>query len=378
MNDECVPRFRMSLFLYIIIFMHHSQLKIKYPDCPFVWDYDDMTQLFSPVINSTDKEKLLQEINDQIVESLDTNYKRSEDEYRKILKFLVDLTDNEKTQNVYDNINYVSITQKIPKTKNEALINFHTSVYRDDNDNFLSKEISENIAWTMIPILGNVESREIKYEIIENNDTTNNKIINVGLSNRSLDPMTYENGKIDNKYGIIEANIKNIRVAKRNFIKRSFDADMDQKIEPELQKKDSQPRFKQIDFNNNTRASASLIRDRLNSTYKMNRMRNNPELMKQQKKVDMSLRNISQKNTEIRRNRELDIMNSQHVVIQDQFDYIHDTVVIQKVNQVLRFGPNQSGKIKFNLMYNQSNVLFITILRYKNHLHITLHKINFY
>ncbi len=358
--------------------MHHSQLKIKYPDCPFVWDYDDMTQLFSPVINSTDKEKLLQEINDQIVESLDTNYKRSEDEYRKILKFLVDLTDNEKTQNVYDNINYVSITQKIPKTKNEALINFHTSVYRDDNDNFLSKEISENIAWTMIPILGNVESREIKYEIIENNDTTNNKIINVGLSNRSLDPMTYENGKIDNKYGIIEANIKNIRVAKRNFIKRSFDADMDQKIEPELQKKDSQPRFKQIDFNNNTRASASLIRDRLNSTYKMNRMRNNPELMKQQKKVDMSLRNISQKNTEIRRNRELDIMNSQHVVIQDQFDYIHDTVVIQKVNQVLRFGPNQSGKIKFNLMYNQSNVLFITILRYKNHLHITLHKINFY
>ena len=183
--------------------------------------------------------------------------------------------------------------------------------------------------------------------------------------------------KNKNQYGIIEADIKNIRVAKRNFIKRSDDV----LPESEFEKKDSftqiAPRFKQIDFNNNTRASACLIRERLNSSYKMNRMRNNPELMKQQKRVDLSLKNISQKITESARTRELEVLENQHVVVQDHYDYIHDKVIIQKVNQILKFGPVTTGRIKFNMTKNQINTSFITILRYKKYLHVTLHKISF-
>ena len=147
--------------------MHHSQLKIKYPDCPFVWDYDDMTQSFSPEINRTNKEILLQEINDHVVDCSYTNHKRDDNEYRKIIEFLVNLTDDEKIKNVID---YVSVTQKIPKTKECLWINFHTAVYHDEIDNFLSKELSTEIAWIMIPIFGNTESGEIKYEIIDNDD----------------------------------------------------------------------------------------------------------------------------------------------------------------------------------------------------------------
>lgn len=366
--------------------MQHSQLKITYPICPFVWDYNSMTQLFSPEIIPTDKDTLLQEINDHIVDCSLTNYKRDDSEYRKILQYLIDLTDEQKTHDVYDIIHYVTITQKIPKNKNNMWINFHTSTYSDDNDNFLTNEFSANIAWSLIPLCGNTESREIKYEIIDDNHSDKNpNLLNSNPLNltidRSLDPMTYDNGKVDNQYNIIEANIKKIRVAKRNFIKRSDPEPIIAESKSDCmstQITSTVPRFKQIDFNNNTRASACLIRERLNSSYKMNRMKNNPELMKQQKKVDLSLRNISQKITEITRCRDLDAMNNQHIVVQDQFDYIHDNVVIQKVNQILRFGPNTSGKIKFNLMKNQNNSSFITILRYKKHLHVTFHKITFF
>lgn len=358
--------------------MHHSQLKVTYPDCPFLWDYDDMTQLFFPKIVVTNKESLLQEINNHIVDCISTDYKRTDTEYRKIIQYLIDLTDEKKTYGVYDEMTFISITQKIPKNKNNMWINFHTSVYHDENDNFLSKELSAQIAWSLIPILGNTEPLETKYLIVDTETQTYNNDNNLKMIDRILDPMTYEKNKIDNQHGIIEANIKNIRVGRRNFIRRS-----DPILEPPIDQVPQgsvsvpQPRFKQIEFNNNTRASAGLIRERLNSTYKMNRMRNNPDLMKQQKRVDLSLRNISQKISETARSRSLDTINSQHVVIQDQFDYIHDNITIQKVNQILRFGPNTSGKIKFNLMDHQNNASFITILRYEKHLHVTFHKITF-
>lgn len=367
--------------------MHHSQLKIKYPDCPFVWDYEDMRQLFSPEIKRADKKTLLQGINDHIVDCNDKNEKNDENdsEYHKILDFLVKLTDEEKINGMYENIDYVSITQKIPKLKKNMWINFHTSVYRDDNDNHLSQEHSAEIAWCLLPIHGSIEARETNYSIVDQQDQEPNPDPDPDPKNdsisRSLDPQEYE--KIDCKYGVIEANIKNIRVAKRNFIKRSDDTQCIQKeSESEaLKQKNPEiipipiPKFKQIDLNNNTRASGSLIRERLNNPYKMSRMRNNPELIKQHNRVDLSLRNVSQKITEIAITRELEKEKNQHIVTRDNFDYIHDQVIIKKVNQILRFGPVQTGKIKFNFTKNQENATFVSVLRYKKYLHITFHKI---
>jgi hypothetical protein len=364
--------------------MYHSQLKIKYPDCPFVWDYDDMTKLFSPEIKRMTKESLLQEINNHMVDYSEET-RRQDSEYRDILMFLINLTDNSKIQNVYDKINYVSVSQQIPGIKKNMWINFHTTIYCDQYDKFMSKELDAQIAWILVPLFGDTATFAENNYMIRNNDdeTVNQREMKI---HSELDPMTYKINK--NQYQVIEAQIKNLRVAKRNYIKRSDDP---VNLKDDILESGSEsalgstlgsalgsgPRFKQIELNNNTRASAGLIRERLNSKYKMNRMRNNPESMDQQKQINMSLKNISQKINQSHVIRELEKESNQHIVTQDQFDYIHDRIVIQRVNQILKFGPNTTGRIRYNVIKNQSFSSFITILRYGKNLHVTLHRIKF-
>lgn len=288
--------------------------------------------------------------------------------------FLINLTDDSKIQNLYDKIDYVSVSQQIPGIKKNMWINFHTTTYCDQYDKFMSKELDTQIAWILVPLFGNTTTfGENNYVIRNSDDETGNQ--REMKMHSELDPMTYKVNK--NQYQVIEAEIKNRRVGKRNYIKRSDDPMNLKKDTLEGSALGSVPRFKQIELNNNTRASSGLIRERLNSKYKMNRMRNNPESMDQQKQINMSLRNISQQINQLNVIRELEKESDQHIVTQDQFDYIHDRVVIQRVNQILKFGPNTTGRIGFNVIKNQSFSSFITILRFGKHLHITLHRIKF-
>ncbi len=357
----------------------HSQLKIKYPNSPFVWNYNDMKQLYSANFKRIDKDTLFYQIIDTMTNNSE-NILRNPWTDKNIIDILVKMTNEEKVSNVYEKIEYVTMEQKIPNDLTNMWINFHTSVLCDDNNSYLNKESVKDIAWCLIPVIGNIESKKKKYTF--KNIDSNTKIENNNINYEKLDPVTYQLNDIrqnifdvGNKYDRIEDNVKTLRTGKRNFIKRDEEIieknknEVDNYIDIKVK-----PKFEQIELNNNTRACAHLIRDRLKSSYKMNRLRCNPELLKQQMRIDLSLKDISQTVADHfnEKNTTKDIE-----VSQDYFDFNFEQINVERINGILRFGPHTTGRANIKRINNEKFMYFITVLRYKTNLHITFHCLEF-
>jgi hypothetical protein len=440
--------------------MIHSQFKIVYPECPFIWDYDDIKNVFTSKVKKANRINLLKDIidvtksdtiksdtthsdtthsdttksdntksntkcyntksdtthsdttksdntksntkcyntksdntdndtvnNDNIDhDTVKSNIMDNVDEdiiaYCKgVVDYLLTITD-EATINIYDNIKYTFISQKIPRTMGDMRINFHTCAYNDDNNSSIDKEYESNISWCLIPIVGNVTMTNNEQYIINNNPVktiTSNYSFPLVNKSEPLDPTTYQ-GVIDNNYDTVEARVRCDRTGRRNFVKRINEEIIEKKdiINNEFNQTNThslQPlrEIKQINMNNNTRASAQLIRERLGSSYKAYRFRQNPELFKQQTKIDMSLRNIAHNIAAC--NNDKIIKNG--VIKNEIFDFVHDKITIRKVSGILRFGPYSSGRIKINAIPDDKFVYFVTVLRHQRNLHITVHYVKF-
>lgn len=368
--------------------MLHSQLKVKYPDSPFMWDYTDMTNTFQFTQTTVaERNELITHVIDIIVadEEKDADINNIEDVRnayidRDNIDFLIKLTDPEKVDSVYDSIDYTIVEQKIPKIKRDMWINFHTAAYCKDNGGILSKEYDSNVAWCVVPIIGDVyptSTRNYSLDTRSKEKRQNDTALDNDAAKASK-PAPYT-GNIDNRFDKIEENVSAVRTSRRNFVKRSDPAPLVAKktdIMTNSVNKEQyvQPRIRQIELNKNTRASGSLIRERLSSPYKMNRIKFNPELYKQQMRVDLSLRSVAE-NVADAHNRRIDMNNPETIVDRERYDFIHDQVRVHKVGGILRFSPITSGRLKFNHTARNKELCFVTVLRHKTYLHITLHHI---
>jgi hypothetical protein len=366
----------------------HNQLKIKYPNYPFIWDYNDMARTFSPSYNTIDQNEILTKIIDIFVtDEEQNNIQRNIYEDKDIIEFLTNLTHPDKTQMMYDKIQYVEMTQHIPRSEKNLWINFHTTTYYNDNDALLNKEYDTEVGWCLIPIIGSIYPFDIHQYTIDtqlqkhkyrHRDNEKDEAISNDVA-KCLDPKIYK-GNIDNKFDKFEANIRNTRVSTRNFIKRDDDDIIEKKTDVFTNNSDvpvnqcvySKTNTRQLELNSNTRVSAQMIRDRLANPYKMNRCKNNPDLYKQHMRIDLNLRSVGKN---IADNNNNEINKGKIIVEHDWFDYIYDKIIIHRVSNILRFSPATSGRLKFNHNNRDTELYFISVLHHKRNLQITLHHI---
>lgn len=266
--------------------MLHNQLKITLPDCPYLWDYNNIEKVYSFESDSITQDEF-------------TLLSYSQD----IMNFIEDIITNN------DNIHFYKIKQKIPQHDNKLWLNFNTVIYKTKNKtSLIFKEQEEEIKWCILTDSPDyVNTKEtVKYEL-----------------------NLYTNGDIQ---------------PDKTYI---------------------QPRRDKILLNDKTRQSASLIRERLMSSYKMNLIGKNTDLLEKQKKIDLSLKDISHVIAD-RHNQEID--NSSIVINNDMYDLLSDTIWIKKTNNILRFGPRTACKI--NITHNTT---FISIAFNNNNVYITHH-----
>jgi hypothetical protein len=363
--------------------MMHGQLKIKYPDCPFVWDYNDQTVMFQPDKQSMGRDDLFKMIIDRMVLDSESDASRESDSResrstyidRDIMKFLIDISDPVKINQVFDNVKYTYIRQTIPKYKKDLWLNFHTTTYCTDVDPLLTKEYETNISWCFIPIVpqnnGILPYETDNYLFDQKNKKNNIQPNIVGIN--YLDPTTYQKNA-DTIYGK-GAQIVTNRLASRQLIRRDDPIVVKPKGDQFVDNNNLiigrtiSPRLEQIELTGRTRQSASLIRERLLSSYKVNRMKGNPVLLEQQKRVDLSVRGTSNLTAHINNARYKENIKT---VPYKLFDYLDEPIKINKTNGILRFGPQTTGRLAVNQDIS-SELFFVSVLVHKNNLHITYH-----
>ena len=370
--------------------MLHSQLKIKLPDCPYIWDQHDLRQTYDFKQESLTCKHILDDIKELFTEfDDDDNFLMDE-----CLNFLKIITQD--SADAFTAKHYSRVIQTIPQHKKDVLLNFHTAAYNDDNGSLVDKEFSSVVSWLIIPIVGDIRTHSVGYTInkkinklnnchsmmsnpitLKTGDTNQDVMMNTDMA-RALDPKTYT----DNGYEKVEAVVRTQRTSMRHFIVRDLDPIKVQKrdvtIDTSVTMTQSrnlvEPRKQQIVMNNNTRFSACVIRDRLLSSYKAHRIKNNPESVKHQSRVDLSLCHAS--------NHVANTLNQTYRALErdvnkDAFDYTYDQVGTKMFSAIYKFHPTLCGRIGINTKNNDKGVYFVTVMRHKTNLHITLHEVKF-
>jgi hypothetical protein len=350
--------------------MLHNQLKIHLPTCPYVWIDNDMKQTFNF------KQTIIGY--DEIIENL-SNYLNDSNKIN-IMNFLERISDERFVTSVFSNMIFSKIIQTVSASSNrkDLRLNFHAMAYNDDIGPLIDQEYESNLSWVLLPLVGDVTTNNVAFSIntrsIKNTKTKNdnNKYNNIV---KSLDPKTY---KEEGKYDTLESDIKGYRTSHRYFTKRydtipqqKHDTTLDTNIEDNLTSNKTliNPRFQKIELNDKTRSSASVIRDRLMNSHKAQRIRNNPEMMKQLSRVDLSLNRISDS---VATNDNKNYRIFEKDITNEMFDFIFENVGVRKINAIFRFMPMNSGRIYMN---NNKYTHFITVVRHKKNLHVTYHEI---
>jgi hypothetical protein len=358
--------------------MLHSQLKITFPDCPYIWDPVNIRETYKFKTEQIDIDSLIGYIQIHFDSDLENDY------MNEMIDQLQRISDDDLQ--VFENKTCVRISQHIPRNKKNLLLNFHTTAYGDENGTLIDREFDSNLSWMIFPILGDLSVSDIGYVIDRSASMLkSNHDHDIAYDNdtaRSLDPKTYK-GVHDNEYEKTSCIVRSGRIGRRNFIVRDIedkkqkqDIVVDTSIE-NMQTSNNQiikPRFQQIELNNKTRASASLIRERLASSYKVHRIGKNPRLIQEQSKVDLSINRISRANA---MNNNKNYRAHERNIYNEIGDYTFDKVGVRKTSAIYKFSPTDSGKIKINNIddKNLEKVYFITILRHKKNLHITYHEL---
>jgi hypothetical protein len=431
--------------------MLHSQLKIKYPGCPFLINdtninksitnktpininnsfmnnssIDETSNQFvfdEDTLTSTDFLKL---ISDKLIFSERSNvindflswYEKKNETDKEIEDYI---SSDVNGVNVGTDVKVVWTRLKQPLksldigSKGNLCINFHACAYNDEHGTFLNKEFEGDIGWIVIPIcpsetdaiIPDVNINKSHDLIIHPSDRSikinetyidQSKVPSRGTDGKIeepklLNPATYKTD-IDNRYEKFEAGIRSSRVSARKFIVRDNNQikikhDVTSNLVNEVKLMSLQNDLNRqmeyrsyvgkIPLTDITRSNASLIRDRLDNPYKAYRFRNNPELYKQHKKIDPHIREISDHvvRTHNFNQRSLDTSITLNVDTQcDNFDFILDKVGVKKLNGLYKFSPVSTGRIFISNRHLLDYLSFVTVMRYKQRIHITLHEIS--
>ncbi|VBB18556.1 hypothetical protein YASMINEVIRUS_1019 [Yasminevirus sp. GU-2018] len=368
--------------------MLHSQLKTKFPNCPFVVPSNDFNKLTAPTFSEDvyDNVLMMNLIKRSYSDSVTTHYSLENDSYQdRVSNFINDLTSNGN----FSKILYCSVKQTAPKYNRKLTVNFHLSAYRDINTPLIDREFTSDISWTVIPLSVDAVADKTNYTInliprqINSSTNTNSKSASESDVARSLDPTFYVN---DSECFKIEADTLKMRTGKRSFTVRD-DVEVVEKRDsfalPAIQT-DSRMEFRalssQVDLTSKTRSSAQLMRERAANPFKAYRLRNNPEAFAKSLKLDPLIRGAGDKVVETNN---ANYNNFRVVEPKAIFDYAYESVGVRRLNGVLRCTPSDTGKMLIgepdasNQVGNGGlNVRFLSIMCHKGVLHITLHDID--
>lgn len=346
--------------------MIHSQLKLKYPDCPYVINADKLNNTAQTVFDAEtiNNKTLFEKINENI--DLDT------------LELITDFLNKTIENNESDfKIFYHSIKQPLTRS-NKFIVNFHYSAYRDDVSPIINQNYSSDISWTIVPLNADVRMERISYTLNlmpQNQDrevTPDNSVSN-------LDPKSHLTTELNKD----EKAVLYVRSAKRSTVVRDIESINEKKdlySYPDVQtetKLEYKPLHSMVQLDSKTRPSAQLLRERLANPYKAYRLRNNPDAYKKSLKVDPGIREVGDKIVEANNDkRDLFKINE----LTSLFDYNYETVGVKKINGVFRCFPQNVGKISLSLDLlnkNFTELKFLSLMFNKSKLHITLHEITF-
>lgn len=176
--------------------MLHSNIKVKYPTRPFIIDRQNIQNVYDYDVQVINKDYIFSNINDI-----------------RLVRFITELIDNDE----YDDIEYIKITQNIPKNTNNYMINFHTTIYEKMYNNFINRELNEVVAWKIIPLTDNIKTKNIKIAIKDKKPEIKDNSINFS----NFNPQKYTRN-IDGDKDKLYYKVKQIRTSNRNFIKRNI------------------------------------------------------------------------------------------------------------------------------------------------------------
>lgn len=150
--------------------MFHSQLRLKLPNHPYIWDNKNIRQTYDVNGVIMSYEEVLSDI-----------YKIYNDSEKVGLKpnFIIDdiLCLIENNNNIEIEKKYMYVSQKLPKNTSITAINFHTTAYYNEIGGLIDREYKTNISWLVIPIIGYVGAQPIETKIIKNPIDNNIKYI---------------------------------------------------------------------------------------------------------------------------------------------------------------------------------------------------------
>lgn len=370
--------------------MNHSQLKIVYPQCPFLWNSKKLNDIYYPSVTKLNRDDFLIDIIDTLL-----NNENSVRINKEMLRFISDSTHDDTKENDINNILFYKCEQNVPGKIKKAYINFHTACYCQDYTRSLNKTFNGAIEWCVIPIRGDINCYSKPISIIrdeslkvinrkideDTKDEISNKILKKKMTDRGT-LIDFRDSNTDNRDKYELNKNMNARLARRGFFhngvsikqpKAEEKHDVFKSISENINIKDPilTPKKKKIQFNNNTRKNAQLIRMKLLEKCKVHRLKQNPHLLENWKKVDLSLLRIAPNKSE--QNNKL-IKNKFNLIKRDCFDYKDDKVGVAKVSGMYRFAPINSGKIK--IKHNNEGSYFVSLMKYKNTMHATIHVIS--
>ena len=373
--------------------MYHSQLKITYPECPFVWNSTKVNEFYDPGFSETDRDDFLVDIIDI---TLNKEIFEDKDFKDDILGFISESTHDDTKDDTITNFKFYKCKQTLPKNLRDTHINFHTACYNQEVSKSLNRLYNSDIDWCLVPIVGDVRCshnpisviRDSTYRVVsrkldeDTKDKFSNKILRKRMNARG-GIVDIRDSRTDNRNKAALDKRMNARFSRRGFLTHNISLkppkeeekhDVFGKIEDKINPENPlmQPKQKQILLTSDTRQQAQEIRQMLMNKCKVSRLKQNPHLVESWKKVDLSLMKVAPTISETN-NRS--VTNSIKSIPRDCFDYKDDKVGIIKTSGVYRFSPINSGKIKINPSRDQV-LHFVTMMRNKDTMHVTLHTIN--
>lgn len=295
--------------------IQHNQLNTSYPKCPFVWNFNDFKNTFEHEVTDLD---------------IDILYSMLDQDTRSFITQLIE-SNTDSVTTCY------SCTQRCHRDlirKKDIWINFVTASYGDDVGHDINSLYEKYISWCIVPLIGNVEFKSNKIGIINRklDDTTKDVV------SKEIKVITSrQNTTLDNKNEIDANNIRNTRLSTRRIVVSDIKV-----IKPKCDT------YEDLDPNDQ-------------SECKFKRM-----LSKDQPKHNRII------STPINNNRYM-------------FDFFTERVAVTKASGIYRFAPTTTGrvalipdKLKNNTNTELPSIIFVSLLRNGDNLHITLHKIIVY
>lgn len=384
--------------------MEHPQLNVIYPACPFIYDYNKITETYGAASQELDRDNFLLEVasvgvdyfdyvkefesdsndtnvtNETNIDDFDTmnHIKISTHRLREMLKYLSDITGTDQINTNYTEIRYYRTDQTMDSSvrldmsgnvTKQLWLNLHTLAYDCINKSTsLDSEMRAIVSWCIVPIIGNV--RPVSTETIIYSDILELDIKNAKSKDeksRSVSVKNQINNKInEDEESIVDClsskglvNNKILRYSQRNFVKRETEKKEEKKTDVSRQSLSEngksmvnlssqfvKPNREQITFTNNTRNNAYNIRSAIMSKYKQYRLKQVPQMSAAHRSVDLRIVNGSEKIAEAHNS---ELMSRIRFLDRTFSDYRIDDVIISKVNSIFRFTPMTSGRIILDL-----------------------------